>query len=156
MRSYHSVLALSAVLSAVGCTEDKSPTGPGNTSAPELSATAAATLVFRAISAGEDHSCGVTTTNVAYCWGNNFSGQLGVGSAVFSNQLVPVAVAGGLRFRNVSVGDSHSCGVTTDDHAYCWGSGAVGDGTSERRYTPVAVSGNLSFRLVRAGAGHTC
>ena len=72
MRSYHSALALSVLLSAMACTQDQSPTGPEATAAPELSAAAAATLVFRAISAGESHSCGVTTTNVAYCWGNSF------------------------------------------------------------------------------------
>ncbi len=93
MRSYHSVLALSILLSAVACTEDQSPTGPEATAAPELSATAAATLVFRAISAGDAHSCGVTTTNKAYCWGSNFVGALGDGGDFASN--VPVAVAGG-------------------------------------------------------------
>ena len=46
MRSYHSVLALSILLSAVACTEERAPTGPEATAAPELSATAAATLVF--------------------------------------------------------------------------------------------------------------
>ncbi len=48
MRSYHSALALSVLLSAMACTQDRSPTGPEAAAAPELSATAAATLVFRA------------------------------------------------------------------------------------------------------------
>jgi alpha-tubulin suppressor-like RCC1 family protein len=35
-------------------------------------------LVFRSVSAGLAHTCGVTTDSVAYCWGLNSSGQLGI------------------------------------------------------------------------------
>src|SRR5829696_6562046 len=156
MRSYHSVLALSILLSAVACTEERAPTGPEATAAPELSATAAATLVFRAISGGEAHSCGVTTTNKAYCWGSDFVGALGDGGDFDSN--VPVAVAGGLLFRNVSAGFRYSCGVTTTNKAYCWGegNGKLGDGTTAFHDNPFPVTGGLNFRLVRAGINHTC
>ena len=34
---------------------------------------------------------------------------------------MPVAVSGGLTFRWVSLGYSHSCGVTPAGVAYCWG-----------------------------------
>jgi alpha-tubulin suppressor-like RCC1 family protein len=43
-------------------------------------------------SPGGGHSCGVTVTGVAYCWGENYNGQLGDGTA--SNSSVPVKVAG--------------------------------------------------------------
>ena len=33
----------------------------------------------------------------------------------------PVAVTGGLTFRQVAVGDQHTCGLTTGNQAYCWG-----------------------------------
>ncbi len=156
MRSYHSALALSVLLSAMACTQDQSPTGPEATAAPELSATAAATLVFRAISAGDSHTCGVTTTSKAYCWGSDFAGALGDGGNFNSN--VPVAVAGGHLFRNVSAGFRYSCGVTTTNKAYCWGegNGKLGDGTSDFHDTPFPVTGGLNFRLVRAGTNHTC
>ena len=36
--------------------------------------------------------------------------------------LGPTAVLGGHLFRQVSAGSNHTCGVTTDDRAYCWGS----------------------------------
>jgi alpha-tubulin suppressor-like RCC1 family protein len=70
------------------------------------------------------------------------------------------AVAGALSFRQVSTGGGvHTCGVTTDDHAYCWGTngnGALGDGTTTDRLTPVLVAGGLTFRQVRAGFSYTC
>jgi alpha-tubulin suppressor-like RCC1 family protein len=34
-------------------------------------------LSFRSISAGNDHTCGVTAGGAGYCWGRNHSGQLG-------------------------------------------------------------------------------
>jgi alpha-tubulin suppressor-like RCC1 family protein len=50
-------------------------------------------LTFASVSAGYYHTCGVTTGGVAYCWGDNTSGQLGTAAAAF-NSAVPVAVAG--------------------------------------------------------------
>ena len=47
----------------------------------------------------------------------------------------PVSAAVTLAFWQVSAGGFHTCGVTTDDRAYCWGYnyyGAVGDGSPQR------------------------
>ncbi len=52
------------------------------------------------------------------------------------------AVANVPSFRQVAAGSNHTCAVTTDDRAYCWGfnfAGQVGDGTSVDRYLPVPV-----------------
>ena len=48
-------------------------------------------LVFQSISAGETFTCGVTTGGVAYCWGDNEYGQLGVRG--ITGSLDPVKVA---------------------------------------------------------------
>ncbi len=48
-------------------------------------------LVFAAISAGTQHTCGLTTSQVMYCWGLNNHGQLGSGN--FSGSVTPVRVA---------------------------------------------------------------
>lgn len=34
-------------------------------------------LTFRAIAAGERHTCGIGTNNKIYCWGSNYHGELG-------------------------------------------------------------------------------
>lgn len=49
-------------------------------------------LVFAAISAGWEHTCGMTTGGVAYCWGSNLNGQLG--SSSFDDSSVPIRVVG--------------------------------------------------------------
>jgi alpha-tubulin suppressor-like RCC1 family protein len=75
---------------------------------------------------------GVTTAGAAYCWGEGYYGELGVGSTEVTN--TPTAVVGGLTFAAVSArGEKLSCGVTTTVPAYCWGPnthGELGIGTS--------------------------
>jgi alpha-tubulin suppressor-like RCC1 family protein len=140
---------------SVGCGQDvESPTGPRST--PEL-ATAIGPLSFAQVSAGYRHTCGVTTAGKAYCWGENFDGELGDGTT--DTHTRPVAVSGGLTFLAVSGGYRFTCGVTADFKAYCWGHnqyGKLGDGTTSRRLTPARVAGNLQFRQVSAGQFHAC
>src|SRR3954447_24223665 len=106
-----------AMLGVLSCT-DKDVSGPDDSTGAESLSSTAAALSFRHIAAGYFHSCGVTTANVAYCWGYNSNGQLGDGT--FTARLRPVPVLGGLQFRAVSAGLHHSCGVATDNQAYCW------------------------------------
>jgi alpha-tubulin suppressor-like RCC1 family protein len=143
-------------ISVVGCREDISAPEPLEPSAAQ--AAAATTLSFRQISAFEGHTCGVTTTDQAYCWGYNLHGQGGNGTNDHP-QLRPVAVAGGHRFRQVSTGVFHTCGVTVGNQAFCWGenhSGQLGNGTTATRWRPSLVAGGLSFRQVVTGTSHTC
>jgi len=99
-------------------------------------------LSFAAVKAGNGHTCGVTTTHIAYCWGDNLFGELGDGTITPTSKPSPVAVAGGLDFLAVSAGGPHSCGLTTAHVAYCWGDnsfGELGDGTMTSSPTPVAA-----------------
>jgi alpha-tubulin suppressor-like RCC1 family protein len=96
------------------------------------------------VTGGGFHGCELTRASRAYCWGLNFSGQLGDGTTTHSP--TPVAVAGGLHFNaaiGVAVGYFHTCGLSTDQRIYCWGSngnGQLGDGTTTERLTPVPVA----------------
>src|SRR6266404_8115973 len=164
IRRLAGVLAPALLLAPLGCREDsEAPTAP--LAEPALTAAASTPLVFRQVSAGGLHTCGVTSDDLAYCWGYNNYGQLGVGTTDGPELCLslgcstrPVAVLGGLRFRQVSAGEDHTCGITTDYRAYCWGlnGGSLGDGTMLSRSTPVPVAGQLSFRQVSAGDVHTC
>ena len=130
--------------------------GGGATSRPLTATPVAGGHNFAALSAGGWHTCGLTTEGKLYCWGFNYRGQLGDGSAV--NRDIPVPVAGDLTFRSVNAGESHTCGITTAGRAYCWGDnyyGQLGDGSQEERRAPSAVAGG-SFASVKAGSTHSC
>lgn len=118
-------------------------------------------LTFSSISPGAFHTCAVAKGGALYCWGNNSSGELGVGynSPFGSGSNVPVRSSTGLAFVQVSSGDGYSCGVTKSGAGYCWGAnhaGQLGDGSTTNRYAPVPIAGGLSFVSVSAGAGSTC
>ncbi len=140
------------LLAALGCRENsESPTAPE--SPPVLSTASHTALSFRQISASSSRTCGLTTDNLAYCWG-----RAPLGDGTFQSRLRPVAVAGGHRFVLISAGDRHTCAITKENRAYCWGSnvwGQLGDGTDDDRLTPVVIPG-FRFRQIRAGFTHTC
>jgi alpha-tubulin suppressor-like RCC1 family protein len=146
------------LLAVLGCRNDA--TAPGAPASTRFPASPAATaLAFSQLSAGKSgYTCGVTPDSRVYCWGWNAFGQLGRGTtSEFS--LSPAPVLTTLDFRQVSAGGSHTCGITSDNRAYCWGSnrlGALGDGTTTDQATPVAVAGGHLFRQVDAGADFTC
>ncbi|MCH7737297.1 MAG: hypothetical protein IH872_07830, partial [Chloroflexi bacterium] len=48
-------------------------------------------LTFASLNAHLSHTCGVTTSGAAYCWGGSDSGKLGDGSGL--PQFTPAAVA---------------------------------------------------------------
>jgi alpha-tubulin suppressor-like RCC1 family protein len=116
-------------------------------------------VTFASIAAGGAHTCGLTATGQTYCWGQNLNGQLGNNST--TNQSTPVQVLqpGGVTFESITAGESHTCGLTATQVAYCWGwdgFGQLGDGGTTDQSVPVAVSGGEIFVTLTAGGVHTC
>jgi alpha-tubulin suppressor-like RCC1 family protein len=110
-----------------------------------------------AVRAGESHTCGLTSSGTAYCWGSNDAGQLGDGTT--TNRFLPTMVSGGHTFAAIAPGWFHTCGLRTDGALYCWGlntSGQLGDGTAADRLVPTAVTSGQAFSMVAATNAHTC
>lgn len=65
-----------------------------------------------------------------------------------------------LLLEQVSAGELHTCGVTPDRIAMCWGSNADGrlgtGGSASDQGTPTIVQGSALFREVHAGRALTC
>lgn len=113
----------------------------------------------QAITAGENHSCALTTSGIVMCWGNNADGQLGNGSTEIS--LIPIVTAG-LEAGNqaIQAGMRFTCVITAYQTVKCWGenwAGQLGNGTQIGQLTPVDVV-DLSYGANWLGAGdsHTC
>lgn len=112
--------------------------------------------VFNDIAAGEGLTCASSLSGQAYCWGSDFSGQLGNGGeAVDSNVPVAVQMPAGVGFAKVTAGSgrdfSFACGLGTNGLIYCWGYGGYGQLGSDNDYanqtTPAPVGGSGSANI---------
>jgi alpha-tubulin suppressor-like RCC1 family protein len=120
--------------------------------------------------AGADHTCGLDTEGNAFCWGSNSDGQLGTVDQIEQCPLpcatTPRPVAGGLRFQLIAAGAVHTCGLTVEGSAYCWGMNDIGQlGTTVANEScprgpcsrvPTRVQTERTFRALTAATLHTC
>lgn len=100
----------------------------------------------RKVDAGGSHTCAITESGGAVCWGNNARGQLGNGSVNEPDLPVnPVGVVGlSAGVSDISVGSYHTCALLQTGTVKCWGSndyGKLGNGTNSDSPVPVEVIG---------------
>ncbi|MFC1654515.1 RCC1 domain-containing protein [Myxococcota bacterium] len=117
---------------------------------------------------GSNHTCGLTSEGVAYCWGRDDQGQLGDGFGDDTSQSpLPVnttPITGETTFVQLIAGYRHTCGLTADGVVYCWGGGTLGelgDGSGTGSWDPVPVTtvpivGEKAFIRLAGGFAHTC
>jgi alpha-tubulin suppressor-like RCC1 family protein len=125
------------------------------------------------ISAGAHHTCAVRADGGVLCWGNNESGQLGIGSNAdcgFSCAKQPTRVNStltGAAFtgtRKVSGGEHHTCSLDRAGRAFCWGynlenqTGTIAPGPSSHQqvWRPLPVATGATFTDISAGTGLSC
>lgn len=110
---------------------------------------------FDRISAGGYHTCAITPSDAAWCWGID---ALGAGPTTLGS-ADPVPVIGGHRFRDIAVGRFSTCGLDGSGVAFCWGpngSGEIGNlpvGSTIRFDSPIQISGSLRFEDLAGGIG---
>lgn len=104
---------------------------------------------FLTVSTGEAHACAVGATAAVLCWGDNASGQLGVGTTTgpqhcaFGTSCSQVPVVATTGDSVVSAGFNFSCAVDFQGTGSCWGDntfGNLGNGTTVSSSTPVTVT----------------
>jgi alpha-tubulin suppressor-like RCC1 family protein len=118
-------------------------------------------IVEGTITAGLYHTCGLTESGSAYCWGSDLYGELGAGMVGYRVvSPVPVEMPAGVSFSAITAGRFHTVALSTTGAAYAWGRntwGQLGDGTTTDSNTPVAVEmpAGVSFDALTAGAWYT-
>lgn len=90
------------------------------------------TFVHGRVSAGGLHTCAITSSGDAKCWGLNEYGELGDGATENLNSFDPVKVIGlPYGVKAISAGFYHTCALTPSGGVICWGDnywGQLGDG----------------------------
>lgn len=118
---------------------------------------------FATIAVGWIHDCALIQTGQIVCSGTNYQSELGRDT----NQTCsgghcgrPDSIMTSERFRSVVSGQSHSCGLTRDGRAFCWGMNDAGQTGIGSRVPivqrPTAVFGGYRFLSLAAGSRHTC
>jgi alpha-tubulin suppressor-like RCC1 family protein len=125
-------------------------------------------FAFEGLNCG--HTCALTTGGAAYCWGDNLSGELGLGTVVGPEVCVdnnpcstiprpvvaPTGAAQPLTFVSITAGVTQSCGVTVSLAVYCWGTPNLQDGATNALATPTLVGSGTSTPQVAIGNGFYC
>lgn len=113
-------------------------------------------ILFQSVTAGGEHSCGLSITGVPYCWGEGARGRLGGGDERSVSR--PNAVLTDMRFQGLWAGAQSTCGLHANS-AYCWGrNGArqLGTGLKYDTWVPVAVNTEEPFFTVVVATHHAC
>jgi alpha-tubulin suppressor-like RCC1 family protein len=111
----------------------------------------------KALAAGVAHSLALDVSGNVWAWGQNASGQSGLGSAG-GTVLVPTRVTALSSIQAIAANGNFSLALGEDGRLWAWGqntSGQIGTGgTSASVPTPVVVPGLPTLRSMAAGVNH--
>jgi alpha-tubulin suppressor-like RCC1 family protein len=105
---------------------------------------------FTSLAAGAYHTCGITNDDTPYCWGRAGQGQVGFSETSTLDRHSPTLVFGGHSFRVLSAGSLHTCGLTPDGEAWCWGDDAgwqLGQGVLANPYVDLRIPATVKTTL---------
>ena len=119
-----------------------------------------------AITAGYAHTCALLNDGNITCWGSDWAGQLGNGTA--GNENIDdiealITLPNGATATAITAGEYHTCALLNDGNITCWGSdwdGQLGNGaTTGNIDTPpaaITLPNSATTTAIAAGDYHTC
>jgi len=116
--------------------------------------------VYKVFAGGVNDTSFIISEFGTYAFGNNGSGQLGLGDT--TPRSSPVLITG-FQFQSIAASDVHTLGITDRRNSlggqlWAWGSGfngRLGDGTIVAKSTPTLVLGNIVPAYIGAGEDHS-
>lgn len=141
----------------VRVTDDLCPTGDcDEPAAPFCAGPGPEGLSVVDLSLAASHGCLVLSDGHARCWGANYSGQLGEGTA--GRQATPTLVIGLEGVVAIRAGQAFTCALTSNGRVSCWGDNGFGQitGGGNMRRTAAEVPGLSGVTQISTGFQHAC
>lgn len=120
--------------------------------------------VWRDLAVGGFHTCGITFADDVYCWGADWSNQLGWNGGGYEDyspvKIERGEIPEGSTIVQLVAGDDDTCALTSDQWVYCWGDnyyGELGTSDTQEKYVPTkmkrgAIPAGVTIRAVSIGA----
>ncbi|MDQ2771363.1 MAG: IPT/TIG domain-containing protein [Bacteroidota bacterium] len=108
------------------------------------------------LATGASHTLAVRADGTLWAWGNNASGQLGLGNN--TGQTTPQQVGTATTWVSVSAGNAHTLAVQADGSLWAWGlntNGQLGLGNNTSQNAPQRVGLGTTWASVAAGNAYT-
>ena len=134
----------------VGCIGDNSSGALGNgtyTNSPSAAVQVTGLTNITKVVSGAGHVCALKSDGNLYCWGDNFYGEVGIGSATnYFNTPQHVTFASAVT--DIAASYETTCALLFSGAVQCWGAGSygqLGNGTT-------AYSSNVPVTAMSSGA----
>ena len=115
-------------------------------------------VYFKTLTSGKNHTCGIGTDDVTYCWGDNDAGQtsdaIWDGSEGTRSRKQPqpiVDLVGTASLVKSGMDALYTCAITGTGNVECWGTDFTGVHTD-----PYTVSGISTAVDIAVAENHTC
>ena len=113
-----------------------------------------------AVAVGAGHICALDLAGKAWCFGQDDSGSLGLGTFGEYQPTMSSPVVSAPTFTAITVTLTASCGLSTDGQAWCWGSNSLNAlGHFPRRQNsavPVLADSLRTYEFISSGSSTTC
>ena len=102
--------------------------------------------------------CGLRQNGEIWCWGDNYQGELGIGS--HTDACEPTKISSPYNdWVDIGAGIHSACGLRANGDIYCWGRGVggrLGNGALTEQTSPVKVLGGHNFDHLAVGYDTAC
>lgn len=113
---------------------------------------------WASVAAGADHTCAIKGDGTLWCWGANYTGQLGQPLVQF--QTPEPGQVGTDSWTRITAGVYASCGILASGRLRCWGfndRGQLGLGTTTIQVRPRPVGNDAGeWTAIHLGENHAC